>query len=111
MACLSHCRQENQGSLRAQELEPTLAMLVDLHCGAKKVCDGDENVWGHFLAEGFGKILQVNPKVFVHGYLGTGSMPPANFIDTGCKIRKLFVDTSLAGNGFHVGCTDRSSNS
>ena len=92
------------GDLCTQELEPTLAMLVDLHCGAKQVCDSDENIWGHFLAEGFGKILQVNPKVFVHWHLGTGSMPPANFVDTSCKIRKFLVDTSLASNGLNVGC-------
>ena len=82
-------------------------MLIDFHCGAKKVWDSDENVWGHFLAEGFGKILQVDPKVFVHWDLGTWGMPPANLIHPGGEISKPLVDTNLAGNSLYVGCREQ----
>ena len=72
-------------------LLPCLSIFIAV---PNRFANSDENIWGHFLAEGFGEILQVNPKVFVHWHLGTGSMPPANFVDTSCKIRKLLVDAS-----------------
>ena len=36
--------------------------------------------------------------------IGTLAQDPCPLIDTGCEVRKPFVDTSLAGDGFYVGC-------
>ena len=94
--------------MRAQRnLKSAFAMPIHLHCHAKQVADCDVHIRGHFLAEGFCVIFQINEQLFVHWDSGAWRNTPANLVHSCGKIGKSLVHVDSFGKTLDIGGTSR----
>ena len=75
-----------------QEFKPRFAKTILFQSCSHQVPRANIDGWRHFLAEGEGKVFQIDPEIFGHGDICTVRSAPADFVHTSGVISKLFVN-------------------